>query len=56
MSACPCCGQPAAFRMPRRLSEQVSLTRHYRCGTRGRWLYLHAIPLRPSEAPAEVDA
>jgi hypothetical protein len=52
---CPCCLRPAAYRVPRRLDEEISLERHYRCGTRGRWLYLHTIPLRRESAP-EVEA
>jgi len=52
---CPCCQRPAAFRIPRRLDAQISLKRYYRCGTAGRWLYLHTIPLR-GETPPEVTA
>ena len=49
---CPCCFRPAAFRVPRRLDEQITLKRYYRCGTHGRWLYVHAIPLRGATATA----
>ena len=51
---CPCCYRPAAYRVPRHLDEQISLKRLYRCGTAGRWLYLHEIPVRGADA--EVNA
>jgi rRNA maturation protein Nop10 len=46
---CPCCGESAAFRVPRRLDSELKFNRYYRCGTDGRWLYLHEIPLAVGE-------
>ena len=61
MSLCPCCYRPYAFRVPRRVGPQMTLTLHYRCGAAGRWLYCHAISKtypwqhRPPLSPSAVD-
>lgn len=43
---CPCCGRPYAYRVPARLDDVMNLSRHYRCGRSGTYLYLHEIKLR----------
>lgn len=40
---CPCCGHPYAFRVAARKSDQMNLTRHYRCGRHGGYVYVHQI-------------
>jgi len=52
---CPCCFRPYAFRVPRRVGPRMKHKVYYRCGTAGRWLYLHTIPLH-GETPPEVTA
>lgn len=46
-TSCPCCGRPTyAFRVPVRFDDEMNLCRYFRCGTDGRYVYVHEIAFR----------